>query len=329
MEFFTSKISKNVKFDCVIGWLLILWPQKFYAPKKFTSKLISFGILLANGGDNFFLSGLYNTKGKPHDRGSDFGLTSDVYTKLNPYYTKNKTKDKTVEKKPEPVYYPVYNHNHSVTQEIAATTSEEMYDSPLSAYDEKTNSYVSNSYQPPSSSNFGSSYSVHSAPSSSFSPSSSYGTPSITYGAPSSSYGTPSGMSSYYSQSSQPSYGPPSSSYGSSHTSYGSPPSPTYYPAVVKQPEAQKSNSEWFVTKMMKKFDLILMSKILLKLIIFKKIVKFIGIICLLMFIPMLKKKFEEHTSESGEEEEDRRIKHLDSYGEFLSRNIVNRNLKL
>lgn len=64
----------------------------------------------------------------------------------------------------------------------------------------------------------------------------------------------------------------------------------------------------------MKKFDLILMSKILLKLIIFKKIVKFIGIICLLLFIPVLKKKFEEHTDD-GEEEEERRIQELDAYG--------------
>lgn len=79
-------------------------------------------------------------------------------------------------------------------------------------------------------------------------------------------------------------------------------------------PEAQKSHSEWFVAKLMKKFDLILMSKILLKLIIFKKIVKFIGLICLLMFIPVLKKKFEEHTGD-GEEDEERRIKQLDAYG--------------
>ena len=64
----------------------------------------------------------------------------------------------------------------------------------------------------------------------------------------------------------------------------------------------------------MKKFDLILMSKILLKLIIFKKIIKFIGLICLLMFIPVLKKKFEEHTGD-GEDEEERRIKGLDAYG--------------
>lgn len=72
----------------------------------------------------------------------------------------------------------------------------------------------------------------------------------------------------------------------------------------------------------MKKVDLILVSKILLKLIIFKKIVKFIGVICLLLFIPVLKKKFEEHASEE-EEDEERRIKGLDAYGEDQhSRNL-------
>lgn len=82
---------------------------------------------------------------------------------------------------------------------------------------------------------------------------------------------------------------------------------------MQNMPEVQKSHSEWFLAKIMKKFDLILMSKILLKLIIFKKIVKFIGLICLLLFIPVLKKKFEEHTSD--DEEEERRIKDLDAYG--------------
>jgi hypothetical protein len=162
-------------------------------------------------------------------------------------------------------------------------------------------------------------------------PSSNYGSPGV-----SSTYGSP-GVSSYYPA---PSYGPPTS-YGPS-PSYG----PSHYPTttVIHQmpsmPEAQKSShSEWFIAKIMKKFDLILVSKILLKvsvnlrkigeilcifnetkfyqnsqLIIFKKIVKFIGIICLLMFIPILKKKFEEHTGDS-EEEEDRRIKPLDDYG--------------
>lgn len=91
-------------------------------------------------------------------------------------------------------------------------------------------------------------------------------------------------------------------------------------------PEAQKSHGEWFLAKLMKKFDLILVSKILLKLIIFKKIVKFIGIICLLLFIPILKKKFEEHTSEE-EDDEGRRIQALDAYGELKEDFTENRKI--
>lgn len=252
-------------------------------------------------GGNFLLSGLYNKQGSAHDLGSDFGLTSDVYTKPNPFYTKILAKANSVESK-SPVYYPVY--NNSVTQDVAATAPEEVFDSPPTSYDSKTNTYQTASYSVPSTA-YGATYSVHTAPSSTYSV---HG--SNSYSAPSSSY---SGMSSYY----------PSSSYGSPHPSYGSPqptygPAPTYAPApTMHMPEAQKSHSEFFLAKIMKKFDLILMSKILLKLIIFKKIVKFIGIICLLLFIPVLKKKFEEHSGYNDEEEE-RRIQELDAYGQSL-----------
>lgn len=85
-------------------------------------------------------------------------------------------------------------------------------------------------------------------------------------------------------------------------------------PQPEQQQEHQKSQGEWLIAKLMKKFDLILVSKIMLKLIIFKKIVKFIAVICLLMFIPVLKKKFMDHSGEMDEEEE-RRIKELDAYG--------------
>lgn len=43
--------------------------------------------------------------------------------------------------------------------------------------------------------------------------------------------------------------------------------------------------------KLKLKLDLFFLGKILLKLIIFKKIVSFIAVICLLLFIPSLKKK--------------------------------------
>lgn len=252
----------------------------------------SFGFFfskLASQHESFFLSGLYNRKGKAHDLGADWGLTSDVYTKINPYYLQYitpKPEPEPAEKKPEPVYYPVY--NHSVTQDGASASSDEAYETIPSSYDTKTKTYVSSSYGAPSHSYGAPSYSVQSVQSSSYVPSSSYGSP---------------GISSYYPH---PSYGPPPSSY---------------YPPTSMMPHpmpeaAQKSNSEWLIAKIMKKFDLILVSKILLKLIIFKKIVKFIGLICLLMFIPVLKKKFEEHTSDGdGDEDEERRIKELDAYG--------------
>lgn len=81
-------------------------------------------------------------------------------------------------------------------------------------------------------------------------------------------------------------------------------------------PEVQKSHGEWFLAKLMKKIDLVLISKIMLKLIIFKKIVKFIGLICLLMFIPILKKKFEE-SYDSSSEEDGRKIQGIESLGEI------------
>lgn len=184
------------------------------------------------------------------------------------------------EKRPEPVYYPV---THLVTQDSHNAPSEEHYDVIPSSYDTNTHSYSapSNSYGAPT-------YSVQSVPSNSYGP---------TYGAP--------GTSSYY----------PQSSYGQPHPTYGA---PSYYPPATamssSQPETQKgSHHDWFLAKIIKKFDLVLLSKIILKLIIFKKIIKFIAVICLLMFIPLLKKKFEDHV---GDDEEERRITSLDAYGE-------------
>lgn len=206
-----------------------------------------------------------------------------------------------------PVYYPQV-YNNSVTQDVAATAPEEVYDSPPTSYDSKTNTYQTATYSVPSTA-YGSTYSVHTAPSSSYSV---HG--SNTYPGPSSSY---SGTGSYYPSAS---YGSPQPTYGPAPT-YGSAPTyssaQTYGPApTMHMPEAQKSHSEFFLAKIMKKFDLVLMSKILLKLIIFKKIIKFIGVICLLLFIPVLKKKFDEHSG-YGDEEEERRIKDLDAFGQF------------
>lgn len=58
------------------------------------------------------------------------------------------------------------------------------------------------------------------------------------------------------------------------------------------------------------KFDLLTMGKILIKLLLFKKIVKFFGVICLLMFLPTLIEKKKAQNEET------------DGYGEEMFRNL-------
>lgn len=91
-----------------------------------------------------------------------------------------------------------------------------------------------------------------------------------------------------------PAYGPPNPppSYGPPNPPpvYGPP--PAYGPASSVQvfygvPHAMLS----FWDKLKLKLDLFTVGKILLKLVIFKKIVSFIAILCLLLFIPALKHK--------------------------------------
>lgn len=222
-------------------------------------------------------------------------MTSDIYRKPNPFYTKTSDKaeddifsvfTKKVNDKTESDFYPVYiqQNNNSVTQDTSGTHSNEIYDHPPpTTYDDKT--YISQS-----------SYFGHSAPNS-------YGAP------PKSTYGPP--TASYYPASYFPhtSYGPPQSPPSSPSSSYY----PSAHAVVAPHPDDQKAH-EGLLAKITKKFDLVLMSKLLLKLIIFKKIVKFIAIICLLLFIPTLKKKFEDVAMSVGEDEE-RKYKILDAYG--------------
>jgi hypothetical protein len=206
---------------------------------------------------------------------------------------------------------PVYIHP-TVTTQTPLTSNEIQKSSSINSYSSPMKSLTS------SSSSSSSSYSKSNAQKNSF-----YTAPSHT----SYSYNPPSAPAysvqtvASYSPSASSSYGYPHSVYGTPQPMYGVPSSMQYPPSMhqssmsMAAPMAeQKGHGEWFLAKLMKKFDLILMSKILLKLIIFKKIVKFIGIICLLMFLPILKKKFEDHI-DSGEDEV-RRIKPLDDYGE-------------
>lgn len=253
---------------------------------------------------NDFFDSLYNKNGKEHDLGADYGLTSDVYTKPNPFY--NKKQPTQSDEAGMKFWYPVYNQNknHSDTQDTLGSNSQstETFNPVQLSYDTKSNTY--STYFSPSKSYKGSHYG---AP------------PSPTY------LPLPSPM---------PTYGPPSYSYPAAyipHTTYGA---PSIYPAVASSShEDKKSHESWFIAKILKKFDLVLISKLLLKFIIFKKIIKFIGIICLLLFIPALKKKFEEVADVSEEDREDededrngRNYKFLDAYAntDFRVKEIAN-----
>lgn len=58
---------------------------------------------------------------------------------------------------------------------------------------------------------------------------------------------------------------------------------------VVKKEKKKPEPQFWVFDNFAKKNNLLLMTKVLLKLIIFKKIVKFIALVCLLFFVPTLK----------------------------------------
>lgn len=77
-------------------------------------------------------------------------------------------------------------------------------------------------------------------------------------------------------------------------------------PTPSEKPEPQF----WFFDKFSNNMDYALMTKILLKLIVFKKIIKFIALICLLFLIPALNSKDEDT-------DDDKMARNLDPYGMF------------
>ena len=87
----------------------------------------------------------------------------------------------------------------------------------------------------------------------------------------------------------------PAPVYGPPPPSYGPPPPHQFQGHQIFRPR----DEHWFFDKFKFKLNLFTIGKILLKLIIFKKIVKFIGLVCLLLFIPKLK-----HLMPEGEEED-------------------------
>ncbi|XP_077294926.1 uncharacterized protein LOC143917316 [Arctopsyche grandis] len=116
-------------------------------------------------------------------------------------------------------------------------------------------------------------------------------------------------------------YGPPSQHYGAPHHAYGAPshsyghPNPMYGPPKPVYGVPYEAPS--FFDKFDFKFDLITLAKILLKVVIFKKIVKFIAIVCLLMFIPKLI-----HLKKGKEDDEEERTVSVSSKEGKMSERI-------
>ncbi|XP_011188185.2 uncharacterized protein LOC105215769 [Zeugodacus cucurbitae] len=126
------------------------------------------------------------------------------------------------------------------------------------------------------------------------------------------------------------SYLPPSNNnLQPSNEIYG-PPSPVYGPPTIHQPVIYQPRDHWFLEKLKKKINLFTIGKIILKLLIFKKIIKFIGVICLLLFLPKLKHLIKDDMSmeeSSGERrslltEKDALNKHIDDLQDIILRSI-------
>lgn len=168
-------------------------------------------------------------------------------------------------------------------------------DSYQSGYDYSPPYSSDSSYSSPGSSSFsGPSGSNGYVPPSSYSPVKfesdiTYNAPANTYGPPSSNYGPPT-----------QSYGPPTQTYGPPAQTYG-PPAQTYGPPVHKPlppvygpppkpvygvPYTAPSFS--FFDKLALKLDILTIAKLLLKFLIFKKLVTMLAVVCMLLVIPKL-----------------------------------------
>ncbi|XP_055377895.1 uncharacterized protein LOC129609798 [Condylostylus longicornis] len=109
-----------------------------------------------------------------------------------------------------------------------------------------------------------------------------------------------------------PEYGPPPAPvYGppAPKPIYGPPPHPSHI--YINHPPPffhhhHHPREETWLDKLKLKIDLFTIGKLLLKLIIFKKIVKFFAMICLLLFLPKLKNLFSEDMMEDASSAESR-----------------------
>ncbi|XP_068617452.1 LOW QUALITY PROTEIN: uncharacterized protein [Battus philenor] len=182
------------------------------------------------------------------------------------------------------------------------------FSSPGSSYSAPT---ASNSYSPPS--NYGppvkfESDITYSAPSNTYGPpSSSYGPPSSSYGPPSSSYGPPTHTGGPYPPA--PTYGPPSYSYG--------PPVHKPLPPIYGPPLKPSYGIPYtapglgFLDKLSLKLDILTIAKLMLKFLIFKKIVTMIAVVCMLLVIPkLISFKKDDGASGNTNDDEDRQFGH-------------------
>lgn len=145
----------------------------------------------------------------------------------------------------------------------------------------------SNSYLPPSS--YGNPVKfepeiTYNAPTNTYGPpAQNYGPPVHTYGPPAQTYGPPA----------QQTYGPPAQTYGPPASVYGPPINKPFLP-VYGPPLKPTYGVPYtapgigFLDKLSLKLDILTIAKLLLKLLIFKKIVTMVAVVCMLLVIPKL-----------------------------------------
>lgn len=161
----------------------------------------------------------------------------------------------------------------------------------------------SNSYLPPSSSygpvKFESDITYNSPPNTYGPPSSSYGPPAQSYGPPAHTYGPPA-----------QNYGPPAHSYGPPvHKPLPAPPPPPVYgpPGPPLKPSygvPYTAPGFGFLDKLSLKLDILTIAKLLLKFLIFKKLVTMLAVVCMLLVIPKLISFKKDDSGQSNDEDE-------------------------
>ncbi|CAK1555320.1 unnamed protein product [Leptosia nina] len=131
-----------------------------------------------------------------------------------------------------------------------------------------------------------------------------YNSPPNTYGPPTSNYGPP--TTSY----GPPSYGPPAQSYG---PPISKPFPPIYGPPKPSYGVPYTAPGLGFLDKLSLKLDILTIAKLMLKFLIFKKIVTMIAVVCMLLVIPKLI-SFKKDKGGDGNDEDER---------QFANRNLL------